>query len=268
MIRSVASNTSTPIDMAISQLIVGAFFYAMRSCEYLHVPASESRKTRIVRVMDIRFFLQQKPLRHDSNLIHTADVVAITFTSQKNEVRNDIINQFRTGDPTLCPVLAWAAVVTRIRSYKASSDQTPVNTYLRGKSLVQITSANVRVALRRAVLAIGPDKLGFGPNDVGTHSIRSGAAMAMYLAREPVYTIMLLGRWSSDAFLKYIRKQVQDFSRGVSGRMLGVEQSYSTPAINPNDPRIRNHPLNSALRSNAGPNAPFRNHVPQFALFN
>ena len=118
MIRNVASYTATPLDQAISQLIVGAFFYAMRSCKYLHVPLSEVRKTRIIRVKDVRFFHQSQLVPHSSNLIHTADVVAITFTSQKNEDRNNIINQFRTGDPILCPVKAWAAVVTRIRSYK------------------------------------------------------------------------------------------------------------------------------------------------------
>ena len=36
----------------------------------------------------------------------------------------------------------------------------------------------------------------------------------------PTYTIMLVGRWSSDAFLKYIRRQVQEFTSGVSTRMI------------------------------------------------
>jgi hypothetical protein len=40
--------------------------------------------------------------------------------------------------------------------------------------------------------------------------------MAMFLAKVPVYTIMLLGRWSSDDFLRYIRKQVKEFSKGIS----------------------------------------------------
>lgn len=123
------------------------------------------------------------------------------------------------------------------------------------------------MALRQAVTKIGPERLGFGPERVGTHSLRSGAAMAMYLAKEPVYTIMLLGRWSSDAFLKYIRRQVQDFSTGVSSRMLSHNETYTTPDFNTENPRIRNHPLNAALRSNAGPTAPFRNHIPTFALF-
>ena len=58
--------------------------------------------------------------------------------------------------------------------------------------------------------------LGVKANDVGTHSIRSSFAMALYLAKRPVSTIMLMGRWSSDAFLLYIRRQVQEFSKGVS----------------------------------------------------
>ena len=33
--------------------------------------------------------------------------------------------------------------------------------------------------------------------------------MAMYLGDCPVYSIMMIGRWSSDAFLRYIRKQVE-----------------------------------------------------------
>eukprot|EP00957_Ditylum_brightwellii_P152234 11590171-Ditylum_brightwellii.AAC.1 len=64
------------------------------------------------------------------------------------------------------------------------------------------------------------DRLGFTTNKVGTHSNRLAAAMAMYLARVPVYTIMLISQWLSDAFLVYIRKQVQDFTKGISSKML------------------------------------------------
>jgi hypothetical protein len=44
--------------------------------------------------------------------------------------------------------------------------------------------------------------------------------MAMYLNDVPVVTTMLLGRWSSDAFLRYIRPQVQQFSRGVASKTI------------------------------------------------
>jgi hypothetical protein len=44
--------------------------------------------------------------------------------------------------------------------------------------------------------------------------------MAMYLAGIPVFTIMLIGCWSSDAFLCYIQLQVQQFSYGISNCMI------------------------------------------------
>ena len=47
--------------------------------------------------------------------------------------------------------------------------------------------------------------LGFTGDDVGTHLIRLSLAMALYLAKITVATIMLLGRWCSDAFLLYVR---------------------------------------------------------------
>jgi len=71
--------------------------------------------------------------------------------------------------------------------------------------------------------------------------------MAVYLAHVPVFTIMLLGRWSSDAFLRYIRKQVKEFSREISSKMVQQEHFFTVPSSSKDDPRISNHPLNLAL---------------------
>ena len=65
--------------------------------------------------------------------------------------------------------------------------------------------------------------------------------MLMYLAKEPVYTIMLVGRWSSDAFLAYIEKQIKEFTRGVSTRMLQHETFCNIPAFNSRAPSIQHH---------------------------
>jgi hypothetical protein len=70
--------------------------------------------------------------------------------------------------------------------------------------LAHVTSKNIIDAFQDAVVTIGEHRLGIMKEDVRTHLIRSGAAMAMYLRECPVYTIMLIGRWSSDAFLCYI----------------------------------------------------------------
>ena len=67
-----------------------------------------------------------------------------------------------------------------------------------------INSTMMVNALESGIEAIGHDKLGMKKGKLGTHSIRLGAAMAMYLGECPVYTIMTVGRWSCDAFLCYI----------------------------------------------------------------
>ncbi len=72
------------------------------------------------------------------------------------------------------------------------------------------TGKEILARLRLAAASIGLEELGFTPSQIGLHSARSGAAMAMYLAGVPIFTIVLLGRWSSDAFMRYIHKQVRE----------------------------------------------------------
>jgi hypothetical protein len=118
------------------------------------------------------------------------------------------------------------------------------------------------------VRAIGRDILGFDAFEVGTHSLRSAAAMAMYLAGVPVYTIMLIGRWSSDAFLRYIRRQVQEFSAGVSQRMLVSDSFFMIPELSSReDPRTRHHCHNYSNRSHIGLDAQQLSTQPPFALW-
>jgi hypothetical protein len=52
---------------------------------------------------------------------------------------------------------------------------------------------------------------------------------------------MLLGRWSSDAFLLYIRKTVEEFSNDVAARMI-TDRVYHTvdTTASRDDPRSHN----------------------------
>jgi hypothetical protein len=82
-----------------------------------------------------------------------------------------------------------------------------------------LSSTAVLEQLRTATRAIGKRRLGFEAADIGTHSIRSGAAMAMYLAGVKVETIQMIGRWRSRSFMRYLRIQVPESTRGVATRM-------------------------------------------------
>jgi len=120
-----------------------------------------------------------------------------------------------------------------------------------------ITSKSILQHLQSACSPYGSSRLGFEPHKVGTHSLRSEAAMEMYLREIPVYTIMLLGRWSSDTFLCYIHKQAERFLCNNSKKMLTFRSFHHIPDIAPRqisseDPRQRNHRNNAEMRRNIG----------------
>jgi hypothetical protein len=243
--RLLPSNLSQPAS-AISQLLTPAFFWCMRSCEYSEV--SGEHRTKLLCLRNIRFF--NKDLRlipHSSPLIFQAENVSITFEWQKKDVRDDIITHQHSGDKYMYPVLAAANLVSCISAYPISSDvlpDTPINTVILSGRKFQISSDQILSTIRRTVSSIGHEALGFGPDDVGTHSNRSGKAMGMFLTGTPVYTIMLIGRWSLDAFMRYTRKQVLEASHGISAKMLSFEDFYTIPDFDHNtddgDRRTRN----------------------------
>jgi type III secretory pathway component EscS len=269
ILQALSTLQHTTLDAAISQLTVGAFFFAMRSCEYSKVSKSEERRTKLLTVHNIRFFRHRWECPHNHHALHLADSVSITFEFQKNDERDVTITMHRTGDATLCPVISWSSIVRRIRAIPGTSDSSPVCTYLLTDGTTGlVTSKQILDRLRDRVTAIGKDVLGFEAWEVGTHSIRSAAAMAMYLAGVPVYTIMLIGRWSSDAFLRYIRRQVQEFSAGVSRRMILSEDFFTIPeSAHQEDPRNRNQCHNFSERSHIGLDAQRLSTQPTFALW-
>lgn len=235
---------STPAERAAADLAIGAFFFAMRSCEYVHVTGS--RRTKPLRLRNLRFFRNHKVMDLDDPELSSATAISITFEFQKTDVRNETVHQHATGLPVLCPVLRWASIVQRILRYPGCASDSLVSTVVANDSRQLVSAAFLSLRLQAAAARIGEDVLGFSPQDIGTHSIRSGGAMAMYLAGVPVFTIMLIGRWSSDAFLRYIRRQVLQFSAGVSRRMVSDQSTdfYTLPDFDPEHPRTRAHRTN------------------------
>ena len=227
-------HTQNEESLAVYQLATGAWFFAMRSCEYSSTPANSERKTKLLCIRNIAFRRRGLLLKHSDPAISEALTVTITFESQKNNESFESITMHRTpaGDP-LCPVTIWANLVTRVLSYSGTGPDTPVNTFLFNGALRQVSSRTILLKLRAAVTIIGEELLGFSASEIGTHSIRSGAAMAMYLDNVPIFTIMLIGRWKSDAFLNYIRRQVEQFSHNVSTRMLSHIDWFTTPSFQP-----------------------------------
>jgi len=248
--RMAKSNSSqnSHLDTTIAWLQTIAYFWCMRSCEYSEVRGEWRRKVLCIR--NFRFFdKNNKDISSDIDLLCEATTVSITF---EREVRNDTISHQKSGDKLghgeMCPVHAAAEIVKCINSYNLPSDRirdTQINFIKIGTMSYTIPSSVILMKIRAAVKILGHEILGFHPNEVGTHSNRSGGAMGMFLAGTPVYTIILMGRCSSDAFMRYLRKQVLSLSHGITNKMLTFEEFYTVPdfihTTADGDPRTRNN---------------------------
>ena len=168
----------------------------------------------------------------DIKSIHTADFIEITFISQKTEIKHQSIIQHKSSS-SLCPVKSWAFLKQRILSYTNTSMKSKVNTFLLNNRLVEITSEEVRKHLRKHILFIDPLQKHYKINRIGTHSIRTSFANILHNVGIDKVTVMMIGRWASDAYLRYIRYNLADFSKHISTRMVKSDDLfYDSPTHN------------------------------------
>ena len=83
VLRELAKRQVSELDKAISQLTICAGFFACRSCEYLKVPRREMKRTKLLRLRNIRFFKDGRLISTPSENLEFADSVAVTFEMQK-----------------------------------------------------------------------------------------------------------------------------------------------------------------------------------------
>ena len=226
----IAETNVCPLTEALGQLIITALFFDIRSCEY--TTTNGPQKTKLIQLSDIHFFSKNKEINKITELHNTSpDKVTVTFVRQKNNLKDAIITMHRTGD-ALCPVLTLKKLITRILSYPNTNLASTINTVRCQNKNSRIKDKTVLQHIRNIVTIIGHDELGFGADEVGTHSVRSSFAMFLYLAKTRSDKIMMQGRWKSQAFLKYIRPQVCAFSEGLSVAMLQYGNFFIVPIPN------------------------------------
>ena len=241
--KMVTRSCTDPGLIAFHQLTIFAFFFAMQSCEYLKTKGE--RRTNPLRMEHLVFRKDNKIVPHDEPNLELADTITITFEYQKRDLRNDTVTQSRSGKPLICPVRAAAAVIQRLLKM-GGKPNTHLYQYADAKGKWKHLTSDKAVKHLRNYIATVDESWGLPKKSVGTHSLRSSGAMAMYLNGIPVYTIMLLGRWSSDAFLRYIRRSATEFSNNVARKMTQKTVYHHVPDANREDPRTKNSMAASA----------------------
>jgi hypothetical protein len=227
----------------VAEVAIVAYFFAMRSCEITETPTPG--RTKITRLRGITFRDQaNRELDHRTDDLATSRRVTVTFENQKNGLKNDRRTHERTGDPVMCPVLRLASLVQRIlRRMPLAGPDTPVSATLSGRETTTVKADTLRKHLRLScTLGGGKAVFGYAASDIGTRSIRSGAAMGLFLMNHPVAKIMILGRWSSDAFLDYIRPQVLEWTNQMSADMIRHNSFFDASddrRTSMDDPRTR-----------------------------
>jgi len=230
------SNASSEIEKTISQLALGALFFAMRSCEYLHVNKNINkieRKTKLLRVRNFRFFKGHHEIDlSNTEKLHKASTIIITFEFQKNKEKFESV-KLQANSSKLCPVKIWSTIIKRILSYPKGSLESSINMFREKRSYKYVTSADLRKYLRQTVSDIGEKRLGIKASEVGTHSIRSTFAMLLVLNKVPTIKIMKIGRWKSNSVFEYIRANVEDFSMNISKHIANASTGnfYTLPCF-------------------------------------
>ena len=114
-----------PEDHA-ADVVIGAFFFPMRSCKFAKVPlAGRTVNIRLGRIRSYSNDSQLIPHHHPDHL-ELAVFVRVLFEDQKNRLKCDTRTQMKTQDFLLCLVFRLGRVVQQVLQFvKGCSEDTP-----------------------------------------------------------------------------------------------------------------------------------------------
>jgi hypothetical protein len=210
-----------PKKRAVGDLICIAFYFLLRVGEYTYKPAKQRTRTQRFRVKDIIFRrANQTIIANTAPLAEllTATHATLRISNQKNGKRGQCISHHCTGDTT-SPIKALARRVAHIMTYNMDQNFTISTYYETPWHPRQITPEQISTTLKKTVQQMGLHQCGFTKDNVSSHSLRAGGAMAMKLNGVDTITIKKHGRWSSNTFLDYIQEQIGALTAGVATRM-------------------------------------------------
>ncbi|CAJ1954978.1 unnamed protein product [Cylindrotheca closterium] len=181
-------------------MIIVAFFFLLRPGEYTGTTNDDTP----FRFLDVQL---KVGVRHLDLLTTTpaelwaATSVALTFTTQKNGVRGEVICHGQSGHDVLCPVRSMIRRILHLRQHTANM-HTIIATYFQNSRHYSVKSADITTTSRQATAACGAD-LG-----------------SLFCSNVDRNTIQLIGRWKSDAMLRYLHVQAQPVMQGFASMML------------------------------------------------
>jgi hypothetical protein len=205
----------------VANLVVLAFFFLLRVGEYTRSTDKRTKLTVPIRRQDVKLWHQGHLLAHDLPLatLLTADAVTIRLENQKNGFKGAVLHHYASRR-ALCPVRSAVLLVHPIAHLPRD---TGLGTYISADGAVQrVSAAEVRACVQAGAAGDGLENRGYDLARIGSHSLRSGGATHLKLCGCDELTIMKLGRWSSNTYLRYIQTQIGDLAKGLATKMANI----------------------------------------------
>ena len=190
---------------AIADMTCLGFYFLLCPGEHTH-----SADNTPFTLQDVAIYCDATKLDYatfQDHMMAHANSVSLTFTTQKNGVRGEVITHGCSGHPWACPVKAVARRLLYHRANNAPAD-TALCTYYRTDTGAPrlVRSRDITLALRAMISKMIADNwhLDIRPDDVDARSLRAGGATALLCGGVDDNVIQLIGRWKSDAMIRYL----------------------------------------------------------------
>jgi len=181
---------------AIGELTIIAFYFLLRVGEYTQHGRGQ-RRTQQFRLCDTKFFANGHEIHHSQlgQYGHQVNLVSLTIDNQKNGKRGETLSHhaLTNGNPC-CPVRAVVARVCDMVN-DGATPETLLCAFRDARTLPwqQVRSTDIVRIVKDAVRLNPEDCTGFNIDKVGSHSLRAGGAMAMFITKHDAIAIQKAG---------------------------------------------------------------------------
>lgn len=219
-IMATALATGEVFLIAVADMIAIAFFFLLRPGEYTGLHSD----TTPFRLCDVQLFHGPNvrldlATASDASLL-SATFATLEFTTQKSGVRGEVIGLAHSGNPQFSPTICLARRVQHLRAHNAPPETPLASVWdTQTQTFKPVRAADITDSLRMTCNLVGT-QFGFLAKDISARSLRAAGAMALLCAHVDTDLIRLIGRWRSDAMLRYLHVQAEPVMRDFSARML------------------------------------------------
>jgi hypothetical protein len=134
-------------------------------------------------------------------------ILQLVYDAARGVAADKKIVQGRSGNALCCPI---QETVRRIKHHwlKNSTPSAPLASYYLTKRRTAIKAMDVTDTLRHAMM-LNFHRIGIKAADISTRSLCAGGAMAMFFGKIDINNIHFMGRWHSDAMMRYLHLLAQ-----------------------------------------------------------